>query len=64
MHASRKSYHIITFWKQKCLWLIGLFTITKILMIQYVATEQLTAVVDVTFTPQDNPNNLDSHEIH
>ena len=29
-----------------------------------VATEQLTAVVDVTFIPHNNPDSLDSHEIH
>ena len=27
-------------------------------------TEQLTAVVDVTFMPHNNPNSLDGHEIH
>ena len=32
-----------------------------------VATKQLTAVVDVTFLPHDNPkypNSLDDHEMH
>ena len=42
--------------KQKPVWLIGLFTITFGKdSDDEVATEQLTAVVDVTFMPHDNP---------
>ena len=46
---------IITFWKPKPLWLIQLFTIFGKDSDDEVATEQLTAVVDVTFMPHDNP---------
>ena len=49
---------IIAFWKQKPFWLIRLFTIFGKDSDDEVATEQLTAVVDVTFIPHDNRNIL------
>ena len=46
---------IIVFWKQKLFWLIGLFIIFAKASDDEIGTEQLTAVVDVTFMPHDNP---------
>ena len=46
---------IIAFWKQKPFWLIRLFTIFGKDFDDEVATEQLTAIIDVTFMSHDNP---------
>ena len=43
------NFTIIIFWKQKPLWLFGLFTIICKGSDDEVVTEQLTALVDVTF---------------
>ena len=50
------NFATITFWKQKFVWLIGFFiTISQKDSNDEVATKQLTAIVDVTFMPHDNP---------
>ena len=57
MHMLHGNLTIIAFWKLKSLWLIGLFTIINFGKDSNdeVATEQLTAVVNFTFLPHDNP---------
>ena len=55
MCFTARNLTIIAFRKQKSHWLIGLSPLLGKDSDDEVATEQLTAVVDVTFLPHDNP---------
>ena len=54
MHTSQKSYHTITFWKQNLFGWLGFSLSFGKDSDDEVVTEQLTAVVDVTFMPHGN----------